>query len=95
MEDLKSGEDSGWPVLFPTYSVSKVALNAYTRLLARDLDGKACVNCVHPGYVRTSMTFNTGDISCVEGAENVVGVALLPPGGPSGQNFLQTQIAPF
>lgn len=95
LEDVKSGEDSDWPVLFPTYSVSKVALNTYTRVLARDLDGKACVNCVHPGYVRTAMTFNTGDISSVEGAENVVRVALLPPGGPSGQNFVLTEIAPF
>jgi len=98
-EDIERGADlrnSVWPVRFPTtYSLSKVALNAYTRLLARDLNGKACVNSVHPGYVRTSMTFDTGDISSVEGAENVVRVALLPPSGPSGKNFLQAQIAPF
>jgi (+)-neomenthol dehydrogenase len=98
MEDIERGADLGdsvWPVRFPTYSLSKVALNAYTRLLARDLNGKACVNSVHPGYVRTSMTFDTGDISSVEGAEYVVRVALLPPSGPSGQNFLRAQIAPF
>eukprot|EP00253_Pinus_taeda_P023015 PITA_23015 len=98
MEDIERGadlRDSVWPVRVPTYSPSKVILNAYTRLLARDLKGKACVNSVHPGYVRTSITFNTGDISSVEGAENVVRVALLPPGGPTGQNFLETQIAHF
>lgn len=98
MEDIERGgdlRDSVWPVRVPTYSLSKVILNAYTRLLARELKGKACVNSVHPGYVRTSMTFNTGDISSVQGAENVVRVALLPPGGPTGQNFLETQIAYF
>lgn len=98
MEDIERGadlRDSVWPVRVPTYSLSKVLLNSYTRLLARELKGKACVNSVHPGYVRTSMTFNTGDISPVQGAENVVRVALLPPGGPTGQNFLETQIAHF
>lgn len=32
MEGIERGEDIGWPVRFPTYSLSKVALNAYTRL---------------------------------------------------------------
>lgn len=68
MEDIKTGEDNRWPVKFPTYSLSKVALNAYTHFLARDLNGKSCVNNVHPSYVKTSITFNTGDICSVEGA---------------------------
>eukprot|EP01018_Ginkgo_biloba_P012778 Gb_22780 [translate_table: standard] len=98
LEDIKTGfnpKESIWPAKFPTYSVSKLGLNAYTRLLARDLYGKVCVNSVHPGFVKTDMTFNTGDISCVEGAENVVRVALLPPGGVSGQNFMEKQISSF
>uniref|UniRef100_A0A0C9RGF8 TSA: Wollemia nobilis Ref_Wollemi_Transcript_28310_1253 transcribed RNA sequence n=1 Tax=Wollemia nobilis TaxID=56998 RepID=A0A0C9RGF8_9CONI len=94
LEDVKRGvkvEDSIWPRKFPTYSVSKVCLNAYTRVLGRDLEGKVWVNSVHPGYVRTEMTFGSGDLSSTEGAENVVRVALFPPNGPSAQFFLEKQ----
>ncbi|KAF3787755.1 hypothetical protein EJ110_NYTH22421 [Nymphaea thermarum] len=61
-----------WPLKFPSYSISKIALNAYTRLLALELGDKACVNSVHPGYVITDMTFGSGDLNPAEGAANLV-----------------------
>ncbi|CAN6480300.1 unnamed protein product [Victoria cruziana] len=90
LEDVKRERELGrWPVKFPSYALSKAALNAYTRVLARRLEGKACVNSVHPGYVMTDMTLGTGNLSPSQGADNVVRLALSPPPSPSGHNFLQ------
>ncbi|KAF3788918.1 (+)-neomenthol dehydrogenase [Nymphaea thermarum] len=95
LEDVKSEKGTDWPIEFPTYSISKISLNAYTRLLALQLHDKACVNSVHPGYVRTDMNLGNGDLSPAEGAANLVRVALLPPGGPSGHNFLEGEDVEF
>ncbi|BBH02171.1 NAD(P)-binding Rossmann-fold superfamily protein [Prunus dulcis] len=37
LEDLKQGlvENKSWPTIFPPYTVSKAAVNAYTRILAK------------------------------------------------------------
>ncbi|KAF5812596.1 putative (+)-neomenthol dehydrogenase [Helianthus annuus] len=64
------------------------------RLMARK-HKNILVNCVHPGYVITDMTYQTGIITVDEGAKGPVMVALLPDNGPSGVYFDQTQIAPF
>ncbi|MCO5614403.1 hypothetical protein L7F22_068684 [Adiantum nelumboides] len=95
----------GWPIKFPSYKMSKVALHAYTRVLARELEKKSpvpainarvFVNCVHPGYVRTELTGLTGQLSSQEGATNVVKIALLPPEvSPSGQFFYEGNLASF
>ncbi|KAH9315964.1 hypothetical protein KI387_024591, partial [Taxus chinensis] len=92
LEDMKSGqiEGKGWPIFCPPYGVSKFALNAYSRLLAKKLSEegkKICVSNVHPGSVKTDMSGQAGDLTAPEGADNVVTVALLPPGGPSGQFY--------
>src|SRR5439155_10235186 len=51
--DAAEAKSSGWP---SAYSASKVALNSLTRILARDLSGRAIrVNSVCPGWVRTDM----------------------------------------
>ncbi|KAF5811243.1 putative (+)-neomenthol dehydrogenase [Helianthus annuus] len=77
-----------------TYKVSKAALNAYTRLMARKYKN-TLVNCVSPGYVITDMTYQTGTTTADEGAKGPVMAALLPDNGPSGVCFNQTEIAPF
>ncbi|GJV53759.1 glucose/ribitol dehydrogenase, partial [Tanacetum coccineum] len=87
-------QENGWPLTTSAYKVSKAALNAYTRLLARKFNN-IIVNCVHPGYVVTGMTCQTGFITAKEGAKGPVMAALLPDGGPSGVYFDQTKIAPF
>ncbi|XP_031477544.1 short-chain dehydrogenase/reductase 2b-like [Nymphaea colorata] len=96
LEDLKSEKGmEKWPLKLPAYSTSKAALNAYTRLSASKLKAIACVNSVHPGFVRTDITESTGYLSAPEGAENVVRVALFPVGGPSGHNFLEGEDSEF
>nr|XP_043620336.1 (+)-neomenthol dehydrogenase-like [Erigeron canadensis] len=96
LNDFKAGmlKENGWPLTCCAYKVSKAALNAYTRLVARKFPN-IMVNCVHPGYVVTEMTSQTGFITTEEGAKGPVMVALLPDDGPSGVFFDKTQIAPF
>ncbi|NQV20057.1 MAG: SDR family oxidoreductase, partial [Rhodospirillales bacterium] len=52
-----------------TYRVSKVALNAVTRVLALELEGSGIlVNSLSPGWVRTDMGGPDGDVSADESA---------------------------
>ena len=74
--------------------IQYMALNAYTRVLA-NRHRKMYRNCVHPGYVKTDLNFNTGIISTEGGAKALVMLALLPDSGPSGCYFDQTNIAEY
>ncbi|KAM3740289.1 hypothetical protein ACB098_08G087400 [Castanea mollissima] len=96
LHDLKENalEDNGWPLMLPAYSISKVTLNAYTRILAKKFPNM-CINCVHPGYVKTDINWNTGIMTVEEGARGPVMLALLPDGGPSGCYFDRTEVAEF
>ncbi|KAH7556973.1 hypothetical protein JRO89_XS11G0022400 [Xanthoceras sorbifolium] len=96
LDDFKEGslEKEGWPTLISVYVVSKVALNAYTRILAKKYSD-FMINCVCPGYVKTDMNCNTGIYTAAEGAENHVRVALLPHGEPSGLFYIRNEIKPF
>ncbi|KAJ1702137.1 hypothetical protein LUZ63_001916 [Rhynchospora breviuscula] len=85
LNDFKNGDlgKNGWPTLSSAYRVSKVAVNAYTRLLAKRFP-TICCSCVDPGFVRTDMNGNAGILPVQEGAKVVVTAALLPDGSPSG-----------
>uniref|UniRef100_A0ACD5VAR6 Uncharacterized protein n=1 Tax=Avena sativa TaxID=4498 RepID=A0ACD5VAR6_AVESA len=96
LKDFEAGalEANGWSSGFAAYKVSKAALNAYTRIMARRHPALR-INCAHPGYVNTQMTMTTGVLTPQEGASNVVKVGLLPQGGPTGVYFAQGQEASF
>ncbi|XP_010251641.1 PREDICTED: (+)-neomenthol dehydrogenase-like isoform X1 [Nelumbo nucifera] len=96
LHDLKEGalEANGWCTMLPAYSISKVTLNAYTRVLAKKYPNMY-INCVHPGFVNTDLNWHTGTMTVEEGAKGPVMLALLPSGGPSGCYFDQTKIAEF
>jgi NAD(P)-dependent dehydrogenase (short-subunit alcohol dehydrogenase family) len=71
----------------PAYNVSKVALNALTRMLAAELRGTGIlVNTVDPGWTATDMGGHGGR-SVEDGAAGVVWAATLPDDGPTGGFF--------
>lgn len=93
VEDGSWGSN-GWPQTFTDYSVSKLAVNAYTRLMARKLSGrqegeKIYINCYCPGWVKTGLTGFAGNITAEEGADTAVWLALLHDQPISGKFFAE------
>ncbi len=62
-------------VLYPAYSISKAALNMYTKILAARLGDKYVVSSVHPGFVQTDMNEGQGDLSPKEAADDIYKLA--------------------
>lgn len=79
----------------PAYSLSKIALNAMTMMMARQLEGSGIlVNAVCPGWVATDMGGpNAGPVP--KGAAGVVWGVTLPHDGPSGRFFRDGEEIPW
>ncbi|XP_042492678.1 (+)-neomenthol dehydrogenase-like [Macadamia integrifolia] len=89
LKDLKGRQ--GWSA----YRMSKAAINAYTRILAKKFP-KFRINCVCPGSVKTDLNHNFGWPFTVEqGAAGPVKLALFPDDGPSGLFFFQKEVSTF
>ncbi|KAK2978050.1 hypothetical protein RJ640_001012 [Escallonia rubra] len=86
-EDLL--EKEGWLNL-SAYIVSKAALNAYSRILAKKFTAFR-VNAVSPGFCKTDLSHNNGQFTAEEGARGPVRMALIPADGPSGKFFYQME----
>jgi NAD(P)-dependent dehydrogenase (short-subunit alcohol dehydrogenase family) len=79
----------------PAYNISKVALNAVTRMLAAELRRyRILVNSVCPGWVATDMG-GPGGRPVSQGAAGIVWAATLPDDGPSGQFFRDGRQIPW
>ena len=79
----------------PAYRLSKVGLNALTRMFAAEL-GQAgvLVNSVCPGWVATDMG-GSGGRPVEDGAAGVVWAATLPDTGPTGGFFRDCEPIPW
>jgi NAD(P)-dependent dehydrogenase (short-subunit alcohol dehydrogenase family) len=83
-----AGQLSQMSTYAPAYSISKTALNAFTKILAETYRRKGIlVNSVDPGWVRTDMGGPSAPRSVAEGADTIVWLATLPDTGPSGGFF--------
>ena len=80
----------------PAYSVSKAALNAFTRMFANELRGsRILVNSVCPGWVATEMGGPNAPRSVEGGAASVMWAATLPDDGPTGGFFRDGEPLPW
>ncbi|CAA7035130.1 unnamed protein product [Microthlaspi erraticum] len=84
IDQVKDGtwESGGWPQTFTDYSLSKLAVNAYTRLMAKELSRrregeKIYVNSFCPGWVKTAMTGYAGNMSPEDAADTGVWLSLV------------------
>ncbi len=72
------------PHHYPSYKISKAALNMYTRTLAEELrDRQIIVSSIHPGWVKTDMGGPQGERTPEQAAEALLTFALSHP--PTGQ----------
>lgn len=98
LRDFKDGQlaHRGWPAEggYIAYKVSKALMNAYSRILAKE-HPSLCINCVHPGFVQTDMSFQVGDLTVEEGARGALLMALAPKGGMTGGYLNRTEVVPF
>ena len=74
----------GWPS--SAYRVSKAALNALTRILAKQ-SARVHVNSICPGWVKTDMGGRSASRTVETGAKGIVWAATLGSDGPHGGFF--------
>ncbi|GAA0174836.1 dehydrogenase [Lithospermum erythrorhizon] len=102
VQQVKDGtwQSGGWPEVSTDYSLSKLAVNAYTRFLAKTLSdrpegSKIYINCYCPGFVKTAMTGWAGHTSPEDGADTAVWLALIPDLSVSGKFFAERREVNF
>ncbi len=78
------------------YSLSKVSLNAITRILADEVRGSGIlINTMDPGWVRTEMGGRHAPRSVEQGADTAIFLATLPDNGPTGGFFRDRKPIPW
>ena len=91
----ESGSLAGMSGSAPVYSMTKAALNAFTRQLAADLKGDGIlVNSICPGWVATEMG-GAGGRPVTDGAASVVWAVTIPDDGPTGGFFRDGKPLPW
>jgi NAD(P)-dependent dehydrogenase (short-subunit alcohol dehydrogenase family) len=78
------------------YTASKVALNALTMTLAKELSLTAIkVNSADPGFTATDLNNFRGTQTVEEATEVIIRLATLPPEGPTGAFFDKDRALPW
>ena len=81
---------------YPAYRVSKVGLNALTRIFASELhEAGVLVNSVCPGWAKTDMGGSQAQLEPEEAVATIVWAATLPDDGPTGGFFRSKQLIPW
>ncbi|HEX3774489.1 MAG TPA: SDR family NAD(P)-dependent oxidoreductase [Polyangiaceae bacterium] len=85
---VKRGDPSAAGFPSNAYGVSKALMNAFTRVVARELEGSGRkINSVCPGWVKTRMGGSSAPRSLAQGASGIVWAATLGADGPNGGFF--------
>lgn len=73
---------------YPSYRLSKVGLNALTRILDSECEGmNILINSMCPGWVHTDMGGPNAPLTVAQGADTAVWLATLEDDGPRGGFF--------
>lgn len=96
LEQVKDGSwtSGGWPQNNTEYSISKLAVNAFTRVIAKKLSErpegeKIYINCYCPRMVKTAMSGWAGQVTPEEGVDTAIWLSLLPDQAISGKFFAE------
>lgn len=85
---------SHYPRHYPSYKISKAALNMYMRTLALRLKGQGIiVSSVHPGWVQTDMGGPEADITPDEAAQDIFAFAITQP--ETGHFWFKGEMLPW
>lgn len=77
---------------YPSYRISKTALNAVTRIVANELKGtNILVNAMCPGWVKTDMGGENAPRTPEQGVDTIVWLATLPDNGATSGFFRDRQ----
>ncbi len=86
LSDMEGGD-------YPSYRLSKTALNALTRMFAAaGKKDNILVNSMCPGWCRTDMGGPSATRSPEEGADTAIYLATLPDNGPTGLYFRDRKV---
>jgi carbonyl reductase 1 len=94
VNDVEAGchQRNGWPDA--CYGISKLAVIAYTRVLALDLTkqgSKIRVNCCCPGWCATDMSSHRGQKTAEEGSRTPAMLELLAMGEETTGRFFANE----
>lgn len=88
LEELRSG--------FPSYRVTKTALNSLTRVTAAEFrDTNIKINAMCPGWLKTDMGGERAPLTVEQGADTALWLATLPDDGPTGGFFRERKPLPW
>jgi NAD(P)-dependent dehydrogenase (short-subunit alcohol dehydrogenase family) len=88
LDELRSG--------FPSYRVSKTALNSLTRVTAAEFKSRDIkINAMCPGWLKTAMGGANAPLTVEDGARTAIWLATLPPDGPTGGFFKDMKHLPW
>lgn len=73
------GHESHHEGHYPSYKISKVAINMYTRTLALRLSPRTTVSSVHPGWTKTTMGGQNADHTPEEAARSIYTLTVSTP----------------
>ena len=87
------GHESHMEGYYPSYKISKTALNMYTRTLALHYKNIFIVSSVHPGWVKTDVGGPNAEITPEQAANDIFSLAISTP--ESGQFWFGKEKMPW